>query len=144
MLDFAHATARLCNAPPTRAIAHLTSAQGMARWNLGLSDCRESKPGLFSGISLFDGARAWVRTVAVAGIDAVDYHVGPSPERLVARIHARVIPGEVLGHRSGTCVVTLLAWRPQGMTDERWARLVATHETEASLIQAQLDSEASA
>lgn len=144
MLDFAHATARVCNVPATRAMTHLTSAEGMARWNLGLRNCRESMPGLFTGISLFDSAQAWIRIVAVDGMDAVDYHVGPSPEQLVARIHARVIPGELLGYGSGTCVVTLLAWRPLGMTDERWTRLVATHETEVALIQAQLDSEAGA
>jgi hypothetical protein len=138
MTAFVHATARLCQGPVAQVMAHLTTAEGMARWNLGLSSCRELEPGLFTGASLFDGAQGWVRIVAVPGLDAVDYHVGASPERLVPRIHARVVDGAPLGHDAGTCVVTLLAWRDGGMTDERWRRLVCTHETEIELIQAQL------
>jgi hypothetical protein len=141
MTASAHAAARLCKTSVEKAMAHLTSAAGMARWNLGLSNCRELEPGLFTGASLFDGAPGWVRITPLAGLAAVDYHVGASPDRLVPRIHARVVDGALLGHGARTCVVTLLAWRPAGMTDERWSRLVSTHETEIELIQAQLDAE---
>lgn len=122
-------------------MAHLTTAAGMARWNLGLMNCREPEPGLFTGASLFDGAQGWVRIKPAAGHDAVDYHVGASPDRLVPRIHARVIDGALLGHGAGSCVVTLLAWRPAGMSDERWSRLMSTHETEIELIRAQLNGQ---
>ncbi len=142
MNAFSHATARLCQSTVTRAMAHLTTAGGMARWNLGMADCREAQPGLFTGTSRFDGATAWVRVSPVAGLTAVDYHVGASPEHLLPRIHARVVDGGQLGHGAGSCVVTLLAWRPADMSDDRWARLMATHETEIELIRAQLNAKA--
>jgi hypothetical protein len=133
-----HTASRLCRATVAGAMRHLTTPQGMARWSLGMWDCREVEPGLLTGKSLFDGSIAWARIVALAGVDAVDYHVGGSPDRLLPRIHARVIDGPLLGHPSGTCVVSLVAWQPEGMPEERWRRLVVSHETEIELIQAQL------
>jgi len=134
----AHTATRLCRATVATAMRHLTTAQGMSRWALGLWNCSEVEPGLFTGESLFDGALAWARIVKLAGVDAVDYHVGASPDRLLPRIHARVIDGPLLGHPPGTCVVSLLAWQPEGMSEERWRRLVVSHEAEIELIEAQL------
>ena len=142
MTAISHATARLCNAPASRALAHLSTAAGFSRWNLGLSNCREVAPGLFTGMSLFDGSTGWVRVALWPDLEAVDYHVGPSPEHLVPRIHSRVISGESFGYAEGTCLVSLLAWRPADMSEERWQRLVRTHETEMDLIQAQLGTQA--
>jgi hypothetical protein len=134
----AHTASRLCHAAVATALRHLTTPPGLSRWALGLWNCREVEPGLFTGESLFDGAVAWVRIVRLAGADAVDYHVGATPDRLLPRIHARVIDGPLLGHPAGTCVVSLLAWQPADMPEERWRRLVVSHETEIELIQAQL------
>ena len=138
MSSMVHATARLCNATCAQAMAHLSTGAGMSRWILGLWNCRETAPGLFTGVSLFDGASGWVRVVADAGRGQVDYLVGATPETLVPRIRACVIDGPRLGHADGTCLVTLEAWRTGDMSEERWARLVATHETEIELIHAQL------
>jgi hypothetical protein len=38
-----------------------------------------------------------------------------------------------------SCIVSLIAWRERSMTDARWERLVACHETEIRLIQALLE-----
>lgn len=138
MTALSHATARLCHAPSSRALAHLSTAAGLSRWNLGLSNRREAAPGLLSGESLFDGSISWVRIDLIPERQAVDYHVGASPERLVLRTHARVMPGEPLGYAADTCLVSLLAWRPVEIGDARWQRLVHAHETEIELIQAQL------
>ena len=134
----AHATARLCAGSPAQALAHLSTAPGMSRWILGLWNCRETQAGLFTGESLFDGATGWVRVKVDAAAGLVDYLVGATPESLVQRIRASVIAGGLLGHAPGTCVVTLVAWRTGDMSDERWARLMHTHETEIELIRAQL------
>ena len=56
MNTIVHATARLCACPVDVALAHLSTAAGLARWNLGLWNCRETEPGVFTGVSLFDGA----------------------------------------------------------------------------------------
>ncbi len=137
-----HVTARLCRATVQEALRHLATPAGMACWNLGLAHCREDAGGLITGESRFDGSRGWVRVVPLAGIDAVDYHVGPAPDHLAPRIHARVVDGTTLGHDAGTSLVMLLAWRPDAMDDERWHRLVAVHEAEIELIRAQLEQTA--
>lgn len=140
MTSLVHATARLCKATPAAALAHLSTQAGMSRWILGLWNCRQAEPGLFEGTSLFDGATGWVRVSVDIARHQVDYHVGATPAVLVPRIRAVVTAGERLGHPPGTCLVTLEAWRTGDMADERWARLVHTHETEIELIRAQLEA----
>jgi hypothetical protein len=137
-----HATARLCPVPVPQALAHLSEQAGMARWILGLWDCREVGEGLFAGASLFDGAQGFVRVVVDAARGEVDYWVGAEPQALARRIRATVLAGESLGHPAGTSLVTLEAWRTAGMDDARWARLQITHETEIELIRAQLGPQA--
>lgn len=136
----AHVAARLCAVPADAAFRHLTAAAAMARWTLGLWECREVERNLLVGTSLFDGSRGWVRLEVDAARLAVDYWVGAERDVLQPRIHARVTRGDALGHSPQQCVVTLLAWRPALMTDERWHRLAATHETEVELIRAQLET----
>lgn len=138
MSSLVHATSRLCSTMPERALAHLSTQAGMQRWVLGLWNCREVGAGLFRGESLFDGAAGLVRVRIDRERGVVDYHVGSSETTLVPRIRAEVVDGPVLGHAAGTCVVTLTAWRTGDMSEERWARLVHTHETEIELIRAQL------
>lgn len=133
-----HATARLCVASVAQAVEHLSTAPGMAQWNLGLWNCREVEPGLFTGESLFDGATGFARVQVDADRGLIDYRVGTSPAGLKPRIRASVVAGEMLEHPPGTSVVTLETWRTAGMSDERWTSLMQVHETEIALIQAQL------
>lgn len=133
-----HTTTRLCAAPVSEALVHLTSAAGMARWNLGLWNCREVEPGLFTGESLFDGAVGWVRIRVDADRGLVDYFVGPQPQALALRIRASVVAAETLGYAAGGSLVGFETWRVAGTADARWARLVHTHETEIDLVCAQL------
>jgi hypothetical protein len=137
-----HATARLCRASSAEALALLSNADGVARWNLGLARTREVAPGLLTGESRFDGSNAWVRVRVDAVRGHVEYSVGAHPDALAPRIQARVQPGAELGHPAHTCVVTLLAWRTAEMDDARWSRLQATHEVEIELIRAQLETPA--
>ena len=134
-----HAVARLCHASVAEALALLSSAQGLARWNLGLWNTRELAPGLMGGTSLFGGASGLVRVQVDAARGWVDYAVGSQADALVPRILARVQPGVELGHGSDCCIVTLLAWRTADMDEGRWQRLRAAHEVEIDLIRAQLE-----
>ena len=133
-----HATTRVCWASVAQALAHLGTGAGLSRWNLGLWNCREVEPGLFTGESLFDGATGWARVLVDADRGLVEYLVGNDRSSLAPRIRASAVDGAALGYAPGTCLVTLQAWRSAGMQDERWARLVHSHETEIELIQAQL------
>ena len=140
--NLVHATARLCQANVAQALAHLSTQAGMSRWVLGLWNCRELAPGLFQGESLFDGGTGFVRVRVRLGVEltdgTVDYGVGAQPDTLSWRIRASVVAGDALGHAPGSCLVTLQARRTGNMDDERWARLVHSHETEIELIRAQL------
>jgi len=138
-----HSTARWCGATVPTALAHLSSAAGMQRWNLGLWNCREVEPGLFTGESLFDGTAGWVRVVTEAQRGVIDYLIGADPHSLTPRIRASVIAGEVLGYAAASCVITLEAWRTATMPQDRWRRLMQTHETEIDLICAQLAADGS-
>lgn len=135
-----HAVARLCRARVDDALALLSGAAGLARWNLGLWRTQEEAPGLLAGTSLFGGGRG----VASVQVDVprgwVDYRVGSDARNLVPRIQARVQPGSELGYADGTCVVTLMAWRSADMDDARWQRLGAAHAVEIDLIRAALEN----
>lgn len=134
-----HAVCRYCLCPSAAAIALLSTARGMARWNLGLWHTREIEPGLLTGESLFGGGIGWVRVRIDHEAGAIRYSVGESPSNLVSRIEARVQDGAPLGYPSGGSLVTLMAWRTAEMNDERWHRLIAAHEAEIELIRSALD-----
>ena len=135
-----HAVARLCRGCVPDALAVLSTAAGLARWNLGLWHTREVEPALLAGTSLFGGGQGLARVLVDAARGSVEYCVGASRESLQPRIQARVQPGPELGHAAGTCLVTLLAWRTAAMTDEQWQRLAAVHEVEIELIRAALEA----
>ena len=118
----------------------MNGAPGMARWNLGMRNCTEVETGLFTGESLFDGTKGWVRKIPQGDGSVVDSWVGSEPGKLTMRISLRVLASESLGYPPGGSIVTLTAWRPQSMTDERWERLIKVHDAEILLIQAQLST----
>ncbi|WP_293853237.1 hypothetical protein [uncultured Alsobacter sp.] len=109
-------------------------------WSLG---CMRTRPdgddGLHTGESLFDGGRGWFRIQADPERLTVDYGLG-TPQALAWRIAAQVVRPERCALPAGTCYVSLIAWRPAGMADERWRRLCSAHETEILLIKAQIES----
>ena len=150
-----HCVARLVRANASDAIALLSTASGMAVWNLGLWNtrafdgraARHADDGIpesiVCGESLFDGATGYCGVTvrrAEGGMATIAYRAGSEPRALGAvRIEARVTPGEALGYDVGTCMISLLAWRTGDMSDARWHRLCSTHETEIELICAHLE-----
>ena len=134
-----HAAVRLCRVPAQTALALLSTAAGLARWNLGLWHTQEQAPGWLSGRSLFGGGQGLAQVQVDAARGGVDYRVGGDAQRLVPRIQARVQPGAELGYAEDHCLVTLMAWRSADMDDARWRRLCATHEVEIDIIRAELE-----
>jgi hypothetical protein len=49
------------------------------------------------------------------------------------------VPGELLGHPAGSCVVTLMKWRTEGQVDAAWARACVTFDTEIHMIKGRLE-----
>jgi hypothetical protein len=142
MTDLAHATTLRIEVEAAVAFEFLADPLRLGRWSLG---CFDTKPaelaGLYSGVSLYDGTRAWFRIDADPRRYIIDYHVGDTAEQ-VPRISARVIPGPVCGLGPGSCYVTLIAWRTARMDDDRWARLRSAHEAEIWLIKAHIEAAA--
>ena len=130
--ELVHCVSSLCSAHPDHAFAYLSDPDRLGEWSLGCWEAR-SEDGTVRGSSLFDGAEAVVRVIPVAEQKIVDYEVGSDPERLVRRISARVVPGDVVGE-PGTSLVVLTAWRERSMDDDRWHRLVVAHEAEILLL----------
>lgn len=135
-----HVTSRLCNAEMADVFSHLASQSGMSRWILGLWNCTEISAGLYQGASLFDGRVGYLRVQTDPDKGLVIYHIGAHADALTPRIRASVVRGEVLGYSPNSCLVSLEAWRIASMSDERWQRLIHTHEAEIELIKAQLES----
>ena len=114
----------------------------LGRWALA---CFNTTPagqsGLFTGVSLYDGSRGWVRLDADKARHIIDFHIGDA-ETQTPRVSARVIPGPICGLPATSCYVTLTAWRVADMSDDRWSRLCSAHEAEIWLVKSQLESEA--
>ena len=135
-----HATTLRVDVAADVAFDFLADPLLLGRWSLGCFDTvPASAPGLFTGISLYDGARGWFRVDADRSRHLIDYHVGDAASQ-VPRVAARVIPGPVSGLPATSCYVTLTAWRVAGMNDDRWSRLCAAHEAEIWLIKAQIEA----
>ena len=139
MLARAHSVSAQLGIPAVAAFAFLVDPQALSRRSLGCMDLVACGGGLFTGRSLFDGAQGWLSIDGDEKRLLVDYHVGTATERQ-PRISARVVPGPVCTLPETVCIVTLTAWRSTAMTDERWQRLCATHETEIWLIKAQAEA----
>ena len=137
-----HVTTQPVDAPAARAFAYLRDPINVGRWSLGCFGTEATdRTGVYTGRSLFDGARGWFRIDADPARLIIDYLVG-EPRNLMRRISARVVPGADLGYSAATCLITLTAWRPHDMGDERWARLCAAHEAEIFLIKSQIEADA--
>lgn len=142
--ELTHCVSALCSARAEVAFSFLADPLRLGVWALGCWGASAEPGGVVRGTSLFDGAPTYARAVPDRGHLTVDFEVGASPTDLVRRISSRVLPGGQLGRAPGVCVLILLAWRPATMDDERWGRLVASHEAEILLLRGRIEAEAAA
>jgi hypothetical protein len=142
MHSISHCATAVCDAPASVAFAVLADPARLGTWALGCWGTEAAGEGVVRGTSLFDGSQAYVRADADRARLGVDFSVGDEPDRLVHRLSARVLPGGALGYGDERCLVTLLAWRPEDMPDDRWVRLATSHETEILLLRARIEESA--
>ena len=120
------------------AFEYLADPHMVGRWALGCFNTLPTDvPGLYQGTSLFDGTKAWFRIDSDPTRLIIDYMVGDADHQL-PRISTRIVPGSNYGQDADHCIVTMDAWRPVDMTDNRWQRLCAAHDAEILLLQGQL------
>lgn len=139
-----HSSSCAINAPAEQAFAYLSDGVAQGEWALGSMEREKIGENLYSGSSIFDGAKLFIRIDADAAHGMIFYHVGREPDALQARNVVRVIAGPVLGRSVNECVVTLLTWRSAQVDDERWKLTCVSHETEMFIIKNRVEARASA
>ena len=137
--DQAHIAAALVSVPVDFALVRLADAGFVGGWSLGSMGLTPVAPGVYRGVSMFDGSAAHVDIRPRSDLGLIDYGVGTVDLR-VPRIFIRVTPGPMLGYSEGECLILLIALRMAGSDADRWARTCTTHETEILLIKAQLEA----
>ena len=132
-----HAVSIEVAASAERTFAFMSDPKAMDRWSFGTWKTVLHEGGLVEGSSIFDGSVTWVRIDADKARGTIDYHLGRDRDALTPRIMARVIR---VGASPESSVLTMVAWRVKGMSDERWGRLVASHEFEVYLIKSLIEA----
>lgn len=140
-MSHAHLASARVDAPADFTFAHLADGRRLGRWALGSMDLTPTgEPGLWRGVSLFDGSEAEVEIRPHAALGLIDFHLGPAGAR-VPRVSIRVTPGPDWGLPAETCLVAMTTWRAGWMDDARWQRTCTTHELEALLFKAQIETD---
>lgn len=135
-----HAVSIELAASADRTFAFMCDPKALDRWSFGTWKTVLHEGGLVEGSSIFDGSVTWVRIDADKVRGVIDYHLGKDRDALTPRIMARVLPGDRVGLGAETSVLTMIAWRVKGMSDERWGRLVASHEFEVYLLKSLIEA----
>jgi hypothetical protein len=137
--EIAHMASATIGVPADYAFACLADPVQVGRWALGCMDLAPTdRPGLWRGMSLFDGSEGFVEVVAQPAAGLIDYRVGSRTARQ-PRIFIRIAPGPLAGLAESACAVAMIAWRG-GLEADRWARLKATHEAEIWLLKHQIEA----
>ena len=143
MHSLSHCATTACDAAADVAFAFLADSSRIGSWALGCWDAQPAGEGIGSGkvaLRRLDRVRAGGPRLRPAEHRFRRWCA--DPDALVQRISARVIPGPALGYGEDRSLVTLLAWRPAEMSDDRWSRLVASHEAEILLLRARIEEAA--
>lgn len=140
--DVGHCATALIEVAAERAFDFLADPIALGTWSLGCMQVQPAKQeGLYTGFSLYDGAQVWFNLQAHRELMLIDYRVG-EPTDLKPRIMVRVVPASCCDLSAAQCYVSLIAWRPAQMTQDRWNRLCSAHEAEIWLIKAKLEGAA--
>ena len=151
---FAHCVTALVNVPATKAFAFLADPWSLGTWSLGCMRTQAAKSdavgamaaagatsaaeGPYTGISLYDDSPASFDVRSYPELLTIDYFVGDAGN-LKPRNSVRIIAADTCDLPDGQCYVSLMAWRPARMADDRWAQLCAAHNAEIWIIKARIE-----
>lgn len=117
-------------AAPETAFGWMADGLRQGEWALGSLNRKAVGDGLFRGHSWFDDSDTFIRIAVDRERLMIHYEVGRSPDALLPRTVARVVPGVVAGLPEGRCLVTLMVWRDMGLPEERWRQQCIVHKAE--------------
>ena len=126
--------------PADEVLDFIAKPENLSLWSFGTWSVEIDDTGLISGKSIKDGAPILVRIRPHPDQLLVDYLIGTSPDALQPRIFIRVLPGSVMGGSDDECALMMTALRSDGMEDDRWAGLKATHAFEVSLLKSAIET----
>ena len=126
--------------PAGTALAFLADPERLSSWAVGMGGTTVHPGGLVEGAPPGAKPPIWARIDADPGRSTIHYHLGPARDSLVPRIMIRVVPGSVLQGDPRSCVVSLIAWRQEGMDHARWEALKSGHEREVREIKRLVES----
>ena len=127
---YAHICSIRIACPAETVLAFLSAPERLSSWAMGMGRVEIHEDGLVEGAFPDSGEPIWARIDADPNRNAIHYHLGPEPSSLTPRIEIRIVPGPVLQTDAGSCVVSMIAWRQNGMDDIRWRSLKSGHEAE--------------
>ena len=137
---WAHICSIRVDRPAPAALAFLADPDRLSSWAAGMGETTVHADGVIEGA--FRGTKRPIRVRIDPDPDrsTIHYHLGPDPDSLVPRIMIRVVPGSVLEGDCRACVVSMIAWRQEGMDDARWEGLKSAHEREIREIKRLIES----
>ena len=94
--------------------------------------------GPYIGTSLYDDSPASFDVRPHRELLTIDYFVGDAGN-LKPRNSVRIIAGDTCDLSDARCYVSLMAWRPARMADDRWAQLCTAHDAEIWIIKGRLE-----
>lgn len=137
---YCHTATIEVNVPARVAFEYMADGMKHSVWAFGSTNRRAIGENMFAGVSMYSGNDVYVRLLPDAERLLVDFQVGHEPEKLLQRIMARIVPGPEVNRGSDTCLVSLVSWRAEGMSDARWKRLCVSHETQMFIIKRMIES----
>ena len=126
--------------PAPAALALLADPERLSSWAAGMGEATVHAGGVIEGAFPGTTRPIWARIDPDPDRSTIHYHLGPDPGSLVPRIMIRVVPGSILEADPRTCVVSMIAWRQEGMDDARWEGLKSGHEREIREIKHLIES----
>ena len=128
------------NRSADEVFAFLADSHNLNLWSFGTWKIEIQDDGLVHGKSLMDGGAIYLRVKAHAEQKLIDYFIGQDPDSLSPRIFVRVIPGCVLNGPDQKSVLMMVALRADGMDDDRWEGLKASHAFEVRVIKSLIET----
>ena len=128
------------NRSADEVFAFLADSHNLNLWSFGTWKIEIQDDGLVHGNSLMDGGAIYLRVKAHAEQKLIDYFIGQDPDSLSPRIFVRVIPGNVLNGPDQKSVLMMMALRAEGMDDDRWEGLKASHAFEVRVIKSLIET----